>query len=163
MKNQVKRKKNIKTATQEQTNAKFDDWESNHYESLKNSSESEFEEDSMEKEPQDNQRQSTRIKKSNRVNFKRKVLKAEKKTNLLKLNLNLKQMLYDEFIGAKTKKVKYNDYMQASKHISSKKAFKICCLCFKSLSIANCVLCRLSICEKCYDIHPEINCRAYIK
>ena len=157
-----KRKKVFKAINEEQANAKFDEWESNYYESLKNSSGSEF--DANEDELAASSKQKKKLRKMNKVNFKKKVLKSEKKSNLLKLNVNLKQMIFDEFkTDNKSQTTVFNNYIMASMHKTAKRPFKICVLCLKELYDVNCRLCRSSLCLRCIDIHPEINCKAFVK
>lgn len=154
----MKRKKNFKWHKKE-NNKKIDNWESNYYESLKNSSESEFNEEDLYNTHPNKIKKKIR-KKNLKMNFKKKILKSEKKSNLVKLNVNLKQMIFDQFENNSKSKF-YNNYLNAAKHKTKKISFKICTLCLKRLFQAKCILCRSPLCNECFLIHPEINCEAF--
>jgi hypothetical protein len=139
---------------------KIDDWESDYYESFKNSeSESDDSEDKESKNKVDTLNEAPRIstRKKNALNFKKKILKSEKKSNLLKLNCNLRQLIYDEF-DSQSKSDLYNNYLNCTRGRQRVKRLRICTICLGFNRLCKCSICSSQICQKCFHVHSELGC-----
>ena len=134
----------------------IDEFESNFYESLKNSSGSEFDDETKNDEKLG--RPARKVRKMKKLNFQKKVLRSEKKINLLKLNTNLKQMEFDEFLNEKNNLTR-GKYANCIGQKSQQKRFVLCSFCFDTFGDYKCVFCNKQMCPKCYKIHQESNCQ----
>ena len=143
-------------------NPKIDEWESNFYESLKNSSESEFNEDGDTASKNSDVISKRKAKRNLKLNFKKKILKSEKKSNLIKLNINLKQLVFDEF-HKKGERKNIVNYKNVAESRSSQVGIVVCSICYCKLYAYRCTLCLLPFCQACRELHPEINCNAFAK
>ena len=157
----MKGKRAKKTNKRVDREVKLQEWESDYYESYKNS-ESEEEEDSDDenkKEDDENGNDPGRsiLRKRNAINFKKKILKSEKKSNLLKLNCNLRQLIYDEFDSLKTQLL-FNNYLHCAKGVQKTKRLQICTICLGFIKLCKCSTCHAQICQKCVIIHSDLGC-----
>ena len=139
---------------------KIEEWESDYYESFKNS-ESDSDSDDAKKEPlkpeTPKDSASTQTRRRNVLNFKKKILKSEKKSNLLKLNCNLRQLVYDQFDSQSRRNI-FNNYLECARGRQRVKRLKICTICLGFTRLFKCSTCLTQICQKCYGVHTDLGC-----
>ena len=144
-----KRKKNIKKECL-RDNKNIERWESDYYESFKDSENSVYESEESETEELNKRKSKKKLK----LNFKSKVLKSEKKSNLIKLNLNLKQIVFDEFKDDTL----IPNYKNILATLSTDRKPTYCTICYRFPKSYSCHFCNNYYCSSCIGIHQQDLC-----